>query len=76
MNEIVWDTVDGILEEADLWRLFSDQPETPSETAQFYSNLKPHLAKMRLNDETRLFHVYPVHTSFAGQSADSPTARL
>lgn len=71
MNEIVWDTADGILEEADLWKLFSEQPETPSETVQFFSNLKPLLAKMRLNDETRFFHVYRVHTSFAGPSYNS-----
>ena len=71
MNEIVRDAADGILEEADLWKLFSDHPEESSETVQFYSNLKPLLAKMRLYDETRFFRVYRVHASFAGPSHNS-----
>lgn len=58
MNKIEWDTVDGILEEADLWKLFSEHPDQQSETILFYSQIKPLLTKMRLEDETRFYHVY------------------
>ena len=58
MIKITWDTADGILEEADLWKLFSDHPAQPSETLLFFSQIKPLLAKMRLNDETRFYQVY------------------
>lgn len=58
MSKFEWDTVDGVLEEADLWKLFSDHPDHHSETIRFYDDLKPLLATMRLEDETRLYHVY------------------
>lgn len=68
MNKIEWD---GALDESDLWKLFSDHPDSPSENVQFYSTLKSLLAKTRLKDETRFFRVYRVHASFAGPSEDS-----
>lgn len=71
MNNIEWDTEDGILEEADLWKLFSDHPDQPSETVQFYHSLKPLLAKMRLKDETRFYHVYRQSADFPDQPADA-----
>lgn len=58
MNKIEWDTVDGILEEADLWKLFSDHPDKPSEAILFFSQIKPLLSKMRFEDDTRFYHVY------------------
>ena len=64
MNKIERDTADGILEEADLWKLFSDHPDKPSETIQFFSAIKPLLKKMRFTDEMcftdapRYYHVY------------------
>jgi hypothetical protein len=68
MNMIEWETEDGVLEEADLWKLFSDHPDKSSETIQFYYDLKPLLAKMRLEDETRYYHVYRHSAGFP----DSP----
>ncbi|SLN66748.1 hypothetical protein PEL8287_03704 [Roseovarius litorisediminis] len=58
MNKIEWDTENGVLDENDLWKLFSDHPNTAAETIMFYSQLKPLLRKMRFKDETRLYHVY------------------
>ncbi|MCE8526865.1 hypothetical protein KBY23_16425 [Ruegeria pomeroyi] len=58
MNKIEWDTEDGNLPEDDLWKLFSDSPDTAAETILFYSQIKPLLRKMRLTDETRYYHVY------------------
>lgn len=58
MNKIEWDTADGILEEADRWKLFSEHPDQPSETIQFFSTIKPMLSKMRFEDDTRFYHVY------------------
>lgn len=58
MNKIEWDTEDGILAEANLWKLFSDSPDAASETILFYSQIKPLLRKMRVTDETRYYHVY------------------
>jgi len=58
MNKIEWDTADGVLEEANLWKLFSEHADQPSETILFFSAIKPLLAKMRLEDETRFYQVY------------------
>lgn len=58
MSKFEWDTADGVLEEAELWKLFSDHPEHPSETIRFYGELKPLLSKMRLEDETHFYHIY------------------
>ncbi len=58
MNRIEWDTEDGVLEDADLWKLFSVHPGQQSETMLFYSQIKPLLSKMRLEDETRFYYVY------------------
>jgi len=58
MNKIEWDTADGILEESDLWKLFSEHPDHSSETILFFSQIKPLLSKMRLEDDTRFYQVY------------------
>lgn len=71
MNKLGWDTADGILDEADLWKLFSDHPDQPSETVQFYHELKPLLARMRLEDETRYYHVYRHSAGFPDPPADA-----
>lgn len=73
MNKLEWDTADGVLDEADLWKLFSDHPDNPSEAIRFYFELKPLLTKMRLEDETRYYHIYR-HT--AGYSAADPKEYL
>jgi len=70
MNKIEWGTEDGVPDESDLWKLFSDRLDSPSENVQFYSNLKPLLAKVRLKDVARFFRVYRVRASFAGPSED------
>jgi len=64
MNEIVWDAADGVLEEANLWKLFSEHPDQPSETILFCFQLKSLIAKMRLKDETRYYHVYQHSAGF------------
>ncbi len=46
------------LSEDDLWNLFSDHPNEASDTIQFYSRLKPLFAKMKLTDDSRMYHVY------------------
>lgn len=46
------------LTEDDLWKLFSDAPDKANDTILFYSEIKPLLAKMKLEDETRMYHVY------------------
>ncbi len=58
MNRIEWDTVDSILKEADLWKLFSEHPDHQSETILFFSQIKPLLSKIQFEDETRFYHVY------------------
>lgn len=58
MRVIEWSTEDRAPHENDLWNLFSDHPDKPAETILFYSQLAPLLRKMRLKDETRLYHVY------------------
>lgn len=65
MIKIEWDTADGVLEEADLWKLFSDHPDKASDTIQFYYELKPLLAKMRLLDDTRYFQIYLHSANFS-----------
>ena len=58
MTEIKWDTENGVLDENDLWTLFSDDPDKPSETVVLFRQIKPLLKKMRLKDETRLYRVF------------------
>ena len=60
MRKIEWDTENGVLDENDLWKLFSDGPDQPSETIQLFSEIKPLLKKMRFKDETRRYHVYRI----------------
>lgn len=60
MRVIEWSTEDRAPHENDLWKLFSDQPDKPAETVLFYRQLAPLLRKMRLKDETRLYHVYGI----------------
>lgn len=60
MNKIEWDTEEGVLDENDLWKLFSDRPDQPSETIQLFSEIKPLLRKMRFKDEHRRYHVYRI----------------
>ena len=68
MNKIEWDTENGVLDENDLWKLFSDHPEQPSETILLYSQLKLLLRKMRFKDVPRHYHVY----SHSGGFPDPP----
>lgn len=58
MSRVEWDTEDGILAEGDLWKLFSQHPDQPSEAILFFCQIKPLLKKMRLTDETRFYHIY------------------
>lgn len=60
MTKIEWDTENGVLDENDLWKLFSDRPDQPSETIQLFSEIKPLLRKMRFKDENRRYHVYRI----------------
>ena len=71
MNKIEWDTEDGVLEEANLWKLFSEHPDQPSETIQFFSAIKSLLKKMRFTDETRYYHVYHHSANFADSPEDA-----
>lgn len=43
MNKIEYD---GKVDEQDLWRLFTDAPDQPSETVLFFSQLKPLLKRL------------------------------
>lgn len=58
MRVIEWSTKDAAPHESDLWKLFSNHPDKPAETILLYSQLALLLRKMRLKDETRLYHVY------------------
>ena len=58
MTEIKWDTENGVLDENDLWTLFSDDPDKPSEKIILFRQIKLLLKKMRLKDETRLYRVF------------------
>lgn len=55
LRAVEWE---GEPSENDLWKLFSDNPDTVSERVLFYSQLKPLLRKMRLTDETRYYGLY------------------
>ncbi|MCA0205146.1 MAG: hypothetical protein LCH92_12445 [Proteobacteria bacterium] len=55
MNKLSWE---GDLTEGDLWKLFSSDPAEASDTILFYSQIKPLLAKLKLQDETRFYHVF------------------
>ena len=56
--KVEWDAEDGVPDEEDLWKFFSDHPDKPSDTILHFDEIKPLLTKMRLKDETRLYHVY------------------
>lgn len=55
MNEIEYN---GKVQEQDLWKIFSDHPDTPSETVIFFSQLKLLLKPVKLEDETRMYHMF------------------
>ena len=71
MNKIEWDTENGVLEEANLWKLFSEHPDQASQTILFCFQLKPLLAKMRLEDETRYYHVYQHSAGYPDSPEDT-----
>ena len=41
MTKIEWDTENGVLDENDLWKLFSVHPDQPSEAIQLFKEIKP-----------------------------------
>lgn len=55
MNEIEYN---GEVQEQDLWKIFSDDPDKPSETVIFFSQLKLLLKPVKLEDETRIYHLF------------------
>lgn len=55
LRAVEWE---GELDESNLWKLFSDNPDAAAERVLFYSQLKPLLRKMRLTDETRYYGIY------------------
>lgn len=52
--KIEWDEGEAPHED-DLWKLFSDHPDKPSDEIQYYTDIKTLLAKMKLKDETRFY---------------------
>jgi hypothetical protein len=68
MNKVEWE---GILDEGDLWKLFSDHPDKPSETILFFSEIKPLLKKMRFMDEARRYQVYSHGTGYPDRPEDA-----
>ena len=55
MNHIEYD---GKVDENDLWKLFSDDPDKPSETILFYCQLQPLLKPMKFEDESRRYLLF------------------
>ena len=55
MNKIEYS---GKVREQDLWKVFSDRPDEPSETVIFFSQLKPFLTPVKFEDETRMYHLF------------------
>lgn len=55
MNRIEYD---GKVDEGDLWKLFSDDPDRPSDTILFYSQLKPLLKPTKFKDESRRYQLF------------------
>ncbi len=55
MNKIEYD---GKVLEQDLWKLFSEHPDQPSDTILFFSQLKPLLKPMKFEDEGRYYHLF------------------
>ncbi|WP_119837970.1 hypothetical protein [Pseudooceanicola algae] len=49
---------DGKVDENDLWKLFSDDPDKPSETILFFSQLQPLLKPITFEDESRRFLLF------------------
>lgn len=71
MNELCCDSEDGILEEADFWKLFTDHPDKASETVVFYHDIKPSLSKVKLEDDGRLYQVYSHSVGFPERADDA-----
>ena len=67
MNKIKYS---GKLDEQDLWKFFSDHSNQPSDTIQFFSQLKPLLKPMKFKDETRLFHLFE-HSTVPAPPSDA-----
>lgn len=55
MNHIGYDRV---IDENDLWKIFSESDHSPSETILFFSQIKPLLKPMKLSDESKLYHMF------------------
>jgi hypothetical protein len=58
MSKVELQGENGKFNEDDLWKLFSDHPDRPSETIRFFCELELALKRMRLEDETRYYRVY------------------
>ncbi|MEP4195950.1 MAG: hypothetical protein ABJL99_09980 [Aliishimia sp.] len=69
MNKIEYD---GKVDERDLWKLFTDAPDKPSEVVLFYSQLKPLLKPMKFQDQSRRYLLFEHGTA----PEASNTARL
>ncbi|MEP1768206.1 MAG: hypothetical protein ABJJ53_16390 [Sulfitobacter sp.] len=67
MNKI---TYDGKVDEQDLWKLFTHDPDKPSETILFYCQLKPLLKPMKFQDEGRKYHLFE-HSTVPATSSDA-----
>lgn len=76
MNEVFCDTEDGILNESDLWKLFTEHPDKASETVVFYHDIKPRLSKMKLEDDGRLYQVYSHDVGFPSSSEGVGTCAI
>lgn len=55
MNRIDYDHV---VDENDLWKIFSESEYSPSETTLFFSQVKPLLKSVKLGDEGKLYHLF------------------
>jgi hypothetical protein len=55
MNRIDYDRV---VDENDLWKLFSETEHSPSETTLFFSQVKPLLKPMKFSDGSKLYHLF------------------
>lgn len=66
MNKIEYS---GKVREEDLWKLFSEHPEQPSDTVIFFSQLKPLLKPMKFENETRRYQLFEHSTVRAPASS-------
>lgn len=67
MNKIEYS---GKVREEDLWKLFSEHPNQPSNTILFFSQLKPLLKPVKFKDETRLYHLFE-HSTVSAPPSDA-----